>query len=345
MKMNKNFTAIDLFAGCGGLSEGLRQAGFNVIAAVEINKYAAETYAANHKETLVFDEDIRKFNLKQINEMLNGETLYLLAGCPPCQGFSSMRRLNRKEPVDDPRNDLILEYLRFVKELMPLTLMMENVPSIINYDLFKYVVKELKARGYNIDFEVVNVSKYGVPQRRKRFVMVGSRIGEIKVSPGNDERRTVRDVIGDLESAYNSSDPVHRIFPKHNTRIEELISKIPKNGGSRTDLPEEFVLECHKRENVGFRDVYGRLRWDDVSSTITGGCLNPSKGRFLHPEENRCISAREASLLQTFPSDYIFPLHIPKASLALMIGNALPPMFSKIQSSNIFTHIEEYFRP
>ncbi len=341
--MGANFTAIDLFAGCGGLSEGLRQAGFNVIAAVEINKYAAEIYAANHKETLLFNEDIRKLDMEKINEILNGETLYLLAGCPPCQGFSSMRRLNRKEPVDDPRNDLILEYLRFVKELMPLTLMMENVPSIINYDLFKHVANELKAMGYNIDFAVVNVSKYGVPQRRKRFVLVGSRIDEIKVSPGNDERRTVKDVIGDLESAYNSADPVHKIFPKHNARIQEMINKIPKNGGSRRDLPEEYILDCHKKDNIGFNDVYGRLKWDNVSSTITGGCLNPSKGRFLHPEENRCISAREASLLQTFPPDYVFLAHIPKTSLALMIGNALPPMFSKIQSANIFSHIAEHY--
>lgn len=338
--MGDNFTAIDLFAGCGGLSEGLRQAGFNIIAAVEVNKHAAETYAANHRETMLFVEDIRKLDMNKIYELLKGETLYLLAGCPPCQGFSSMRRLNRKEPVDDPRNDLILEYLRFVKEFKPLTLMMENVPSITNYDLFKYVVKELEFMGYNIDYKIVNVSNYGVPQRRKRFVMVGSRIGEIKVPPGNNERRTVRDVIGGLESAYNSSDPVHKIFPKHVARIEKMISQIPKNGGSRTDLPEEYTLECHKRENVGFKDVYGRLRWDDVSSTITGGCLNPSKGRFLHPEENRCISAREAALLQTFPSDYIFPLNIPKTSIALMIGNALPPMFSMIQSSNIFDHIE-----
>ncbi|EOS54291.1 DNA cytosine methyltransferase [Paenibacillus barengoltzii] len=341
--MGENFTAIDLFAGCGGLSEGLRQAGFHVIAAVEVNKQAAETYAANHKETLIFNEDIRKLDTKKINELLKGERLYLLAGCPPCQGFSSMRRLNRREPVDDPRNDLILEYLRFVKELNPLTLMMENVPSIINYDLFKYVVNELEFMGYYIDYKVVDVSKYGVPQRRKRFVMVGSRISEIKVLLGNNERRTVRDVIGGLESAYNSSDPVHKIFPKHIARIEKMISQIPKNGGSRTDLPEEYTLECHKKKNVGFKDVYGRLRWDDVSSTITGGCLNPSKGRFLHPEENRCISAREAALLQTFPSDYIFPLNIPKTSLALMIGNALPPLFSKIQSSNIFTHIEECY--
>ena len=122
-----------------------------------------------------------------------------------------------------------------------------------------------------------------------------------------------------------------------------MISLTPKNGGSRKDLPEEYQLDCHKKKNVGFNDVYGRLRWDTVSSTITGGCLNPSKGRFIHPEEDRCISAREAALLQTFPLDYIFPPDIPKGKLALLIGNALPPEFSRIQAENIFQHIEKCY--
>jgi len=116
----------------------------------------------------------------------------------------------------------------------------------------------------------------------------------------------------------------------------------PQNGGSRKDLPKKYLLKCHQGENIGFNDVYGRLRWDDYSSTITGGCLNPSKGRFLHPEQNRCISAREAALLQSFPADYKFPTDIPKRNLALLIGNALPPVFSYIQSENIKQHIIEH---
>ena len=123
--------------------------------------------------------------------------------------------------------------------------------------------------------------------------------------------------------------------------IQKLISLIPKNGGSRKDLPDEYQLECHKKKNIGFNDVYGRLKWDSVSSTITGGCLNPSKGRFLHPKENRCISAREAALLQTFPVTYRFPTDIPKANIALLIGNALPPEFTRIQAQNIYQHIEQ----
>lgn len=333
------FTAIDLFSGCGGLSVGMKKAGFKILAAVEINDYAAKAYCMNHEDTRMYLEDIRKLDINKIKDDLNGRPLHLLAGCPPCQGFSSIRRLNRKKAVKDDRNDLILEYLRFVQELNPLTIMMENVPGIIDFDLLKQVNKKLKKLGYQIDFDVVDLSKYGVPQRRKRFVMVGSLIGRIKIAPGNCGKRTVRDVIGALESTEVTTDVVHKIFPKHIARIREMIEKIPKDGGSRSDLPDKYILECHKKEKIGFNDVYGRLRWDDVSSTITGGCLNPSKGRFLHPEENRCITAREAALLQTFPHDYKFPENIPKTEIALMIGNALPPLFSQIQSENIYKHL------
>ena len=145
-----------------------------------------------------------------------------------------------------------------------------------------------------------------------------------------------------MESVHETNDFVHKIFPKHIPRIKKLIAKIPRNGGSRKDLPKKFHLDCHKKKNVGFNDVYGRLSWDKISSTITGGCLNPSKGRFLHPEENRCISAREAALLQTFPKDYKFPEKISKTSLALLIGNALPPEFCRIQAVNIRKHLEKY---
>ena len=127
----------------------------------------------------------------------------------------------------------------------------------------------------------------------------------------------------------------------HSPEVQERIRLTPHNGGSWKDLPEKFHLKCHKKKNVGFNDVYGRLRWDDFSTTITGGCLNPSKGRFLHPEQNRVLKPREAALLQSFPKNYKFPLDIPKASLAVLIGNALPPKFSYIQSINIKKHLEE----
>ena len=339
---NNDYTSINLFSGCGGMTQGLKQAKFKVIAALESNEYAVLCYKLNHSKTKVIKEDIRKVNTDVYYELLINKTLHLLAGCPPCQGFSSIRRLNKKQSVRDNRNSLVLNYLKFVKELKPLTIMMENVPGLVNYYQFKKVLKELRVMGYNPKYEVVDVKNYGVPQRRKRLVLVGSLLGELIVAEGSNRKVTVRQKIGKLESIEETNDSVHKIVVNHTKRIQEMISLIPKNGGSRKDLPEKYILDCHKKVNVGFNDIYGRLRWDDYSPTITGGCLNPSKGRFLHPEENRVITPREAALLQSFPKNYKFPTDIPKVSLALLIGNALPPTFSYIQSKNIKEHLDKH---
>ena len=336
------FNSIDLFSGCGGLSEGLRQAGFETKVAVEIEPKAVLAFKMNHKKTFVFQKDIRKITAEEIKEHLNGEPLHLLAGCPPCQGFSSVRRLNRPQSVEDERNNLVLEYLRLVKELKPLTIMMENVPALENYDKFQYVIEELKRIGYNPQVKILNVKDYEVPQSRKRLVMVGSILGNLEIAKPIHKKVTVRDAIEQMESEETTTDAVHKIYPKHTARIMQRIKLTPKNGGSRKDLPADYILNCHKKENVGFNDIYGRLRWDDYSTTITGGCLNPSKGRFLHPEKDRCITAREAALLQSFPKDYKFPTDIPSTAIALLIGNALPPKFSYYQSLNIYNHIKEH---
>lgn len=345
--MSKKYIAIDLFSGCGGLSEGMEDAGFEVVAAFDNNMDAVAAYQLNHPRTNVFEGDIRQVDTVEIKKILNGRVLHLLAGCPPCQGFSSMRRRNKKKSVRDERNSLVSEYLRFVKDLQPLTIMMENVPWLVKYSLFKSVIRELKGMNYDIKFDVVNLQEYGVPQRRKRMVLVGSRVRkinpdvkELNIAGPTGEKKTVRDVIGHLEPTLEIEDAVHSIVASHTPKIMKLIKAIPKNGGSRKDLPKRFQLECHKKKDVGFSDVYGRLRWDDYSSTITGGCLNPSKGRFLHPEEDRNITAREAALLQTFRKDYKFPANISKTSVALLIGNALPPKFSCIQTVNIKKHLE-----
>lgn len=334
----KRYLAIDLFSGCGGLSQGLKKAGFHVVAAFENDAQSIATYRLNHSSTKVFEGDIRDVDTADIKKLLKGKPLHLLAGCPPCQGFSSMRRLNKRPSKRDDRNNLVLEYLRFVKELTPLSIMMENVPGLLNYTLFKRVVAELHQLGYNPTVQPVRIQEYGVPQRRRRLVLVGSLLGDLEIAKPTEERVTVKDVIGRLESPSVTRDPIHRIVKVHTPEVMKRIKATPKNGGSRADVPE-FELACHKDGKVGFRDVYGRLRWNDLSSTITGGCLNPSKGRFLHPEEDRAITAREAALLQTFPKGYKFPPSVSKTSIALQIGNALPPKFSYIQSANILKHL------
>jgi DNA (cytosine-5)-methyltransferase 1 len=338
----QNYIAIDLFSGCGGLSEGLRQAGFNVLAAVESDKKVVECYHQNHPETELINKDIREVEISDIEKVLGNRKLHLLAGCPPCQGFSSVRRLNRLKSVKDKRNSLILEFLRCVKGLKPLTIMMENVPALENYYKFKYLCKSLESLKYKIDYDVINVVEYGVPQKRKRLVLIGSLLDDIKIAEGTNTLKSVRDAIGNIESVKTTLDPLHKIVAKHSDRISNMIRLIPKDGGSRRDLPDEYILDCHRKKNVGFNDIYGRLKWDVPSSTITGGCLNPSKGRFLHPEEDRVITPREASLLQSFPENYYFPHDVEKEDLSRWIGNALPPTFSKVQSLHILNHIKQH---
>lgn len=336
------YNAIDLFCGCGGVTQGLKDAGFNVRAGVEISGAPARAYRANHPESHLFECDIKDLDPREIRVLLENEPIHLLAGCPPCQGFSSIRRRNKPQEVEDERNTLVLEYFRFVEELYPLTFIFENVPGIAEYALFQEVCGKLRVLGYELSYRVVNVARYGVPQRRKRLVMIGSRVGNIGIPQGGDHVITVRETIAGLESPAESEDPTHKVIATHIPRILEMIRQIPSNGGSRGDLPEQYILACHKKEGIGFHDVYGRLRWDAVSSTITGGCLNPSKGRFLHPEEHRTISAREAAMLQTFPRNYVFPETITKTELALMIGNALPPRFAQMQAEHIATFFRDH---
>mgnify|MGYP000846722045 FL=1 len=339
------YNAIDLFCGCGGVTQGLKDAGFNVVLGVEKSSAPACGYKINHPEVKLFERDITELPLDEVAEVCKKKTIHLIAGCPPCQGFSSIRRHNKRQPVEDPRNTLVYEYYRYIEEFMPFVFIFENVPSIESYSLFVEIRERLIAMGYEIDYKIVNVANYGVPQRRKRFVMIGSRIGRILIPSGDNIVTTVRNVIGSLEKPEESNDYAHTIVARHIPRILKMIQLVPHDGGSRADLPEEYKLECHKKDGIGFRDVYGRLSWDDVSSTITGGCLNPSKGRFLHPEQDRTISAREAALLQTFPRNYIFPPEVTKTEIALMIGNALPPQFTYHQAKHIASELERYGIP
>lgn len=321
-------TAIDLFSGCGGLTLGLKQAGFKVIGAVDIDPLSVETYKANHKEVLVWQTDIRILWVPQVKRELSLQKgdLDLLAGCPPCQGFSSIRTLNGARKIDDPRNDLVFEFLRFVRVLEPKALMMENVPGLAVDKRNEIFCQELRELGYTCECLVLDAANYGVPQRRRRMILLGGKFGPIEFPPPNPKRRMVRDAIASIPSPGKSGDLLHDLPEKRSLRVADLIKKIPKNGGSRTDLGREQQLACHQKCN-GFKDVYGRMSWDDVAPTITSGCVNPSKGRFLHPEQDRAITLREAALLQSFPPDYIFSLRRGKFPAAAIIGNALPPEF------------------
>lgn len=330
-------TAVDLFAGCGGLTQGLKNAGFAVIAAVEIDELAAKTYSDNHPEVTLLINDITKLSPFEVMSLLGlqaGE-LHLLAGCPPCQGFSSMRTRNGHRNIVDARNDLVFDFLVWVSAFKPRAVMMENVPGLARDLRMDLIVKELERMGYSPIRDVLNAADFGVPQRRRRMIMMGVLGQKITFAPKDPARRTVRDAIGELRSPGNSGDPLHDLAENRSQRVINLIKSIPADGGSRKDLGEERQLPCHKKCN-GFKDVYGRMAWDGQAPTITTGCFNPSKGRFLHPEQPRTITLREAAILQSFKSDYQFSLDQGKTGAAIMIGNALPPEFIRRHASQLY---------
>jgi len=332
--------AIDLYSGCGGLTLGLKQAGFRVIGAVEIDPLASKTYKGNHKDVRLWRQDISTLPVSKIRVELNLKPgqLDLLAGCPPCQGFSTLRTRNGAMQNRDRRNNLIREMLRFVRVLRPKTVMMENVPGLRSHVQFRDFCRGLRRLGYKVDWDIKDAARYGVPQRRRRLILLAGLDTNIPFAEEAPRLRTVRQAIGRLATAGRSGDPLHDLQEKRKPRILDLIRDIPKDGGSRLDLPTNRQLDCHKKFD-GFKDIYGRMAWSEVAPTITSGCFNPSKGRFLHPRENRAITMREAALLQSFPGKYWFPPDAGKQAVALMIGNALPPEFIRCHALEIRKHL------
>lgn len=338
--------AIDLFCGAGGLTVGLKMAGFDVVSAVEKEPIVSETYMQNHPDVSLRTGDIRELSPEGVmNELgLKAGQLDLLAGCPPCQGFSSLRTRNKNSSVSDERNDLIFSFLDFVKCFLPKVVMLENVPALAKDFRIKIFCEELQQLGYFIDDNSVAIedaSYFGVPQRRRRMVMLASRLGYLPRANKSNTKVTVKDAIGHLPLPQNSDDILHNITENRTEKVKKIINLVPKDGGSRSDLPYEYWLPCHKKYPGGFKDVYGRMKWDAVSPTITSGCTNPSKGRFLHPTQDRAITLREAALLQSFPAGYYFPIKYGKDRAALMIGNALPPEFIKRHAEVIKKHLKE----
>lgn len=324
----RNPLAIDLFSGCGGLTQGLKDAGYRVVAAVEIDGKAREVYRANHEEVGSLYGDIRETDPVSIMSKLGLErgALDLVAGCPPCQAFSRIRKRNRRRTVRDQRNALIDEFLRFVLAFRPKSVMMENVAGMATYHRFLAFVTALRERGYGVNHTVMDVQDFEVAQRRRRLILLAALGHTPEFAAPSDKRLTVRQMIGCLPSAGSSGDPLHDLPERRSQRVLSLLKAIPRDGGSRGDLPPSAQLACHRRLR-GFHDVYGRMRWDEVAPTITAGCHNPSKGRFVHPEQHRAVTLREAALLQGFPLAYRFDVAHGKEALASMIGNALPPPF------------------
>lgn len=341
MSAGRCFTAVDVFAGCGGCTVGLKRAGFRVAGAVELNGEAASVYGANHPDVRLWERAVERLSVAEILrdlEIERGE-LDLLAGCPPCQGFSAVRTLNGAREIPDERNDLIFEFQRLVRGLKPKAVMLENVPGLATDSRMQKFQASLEGMGFHTTCSVLNAAEYGVPQRRRRLILLAGRFGPIRLARRARVRPTVRDAIGHLPPPGETGDPLHDLPERRSERVGLLIRLIPKDGGSRTDLPEEFQLPCHQRCD-GFKDIFGRMAWGKVAPTLTTGCFNPSRGRFLHPEADRAITMREAAMLQTFPRRYKFPAELGKTALSTLIGNALPPEFVRRHALMVRRYLE-----
>lgn len=340
VKKKNTFKVIDIFSGAGGLSLGLTWAGLDVICAVDNNEFAVKTYQKNFEHPILC-EDMKNISKEKLYSKVNlkDEEVDVLVGGPPCQGFS----IRRKGSDSDPRNELIFEYVRLVKEIRPKLFLVENVPGILGKrgENFLNEILKLEHEGYLIKTKILDASDYGVPQNRKRVFIVGERLLEGKSFfefPKEDEKNvrkmTVREALVDLPSPLENHKD-HPTIPNHKReKISEInqlrISYVPQGGG-REYIPEHLQLECHKKasvEKAGHRYSYGRLAWDEPAGTITARFDSFTRGKFAHPEENRTITLREGARLQSFPDDFEFIGS--KVEVAKQIGNAVPPLLAKV---------------
>ncbi len=354
----QHIDVIDFFCGCGGMSWGFKATrqshlAFEILAGVDINEYALQTYSENvGAKALALDvfsiadnPEILKEHIPELEKQRTRKMLFI--GCAPCQGFSAHRK---KDKRDDTRNNLMLAFAKICGFYAPDFIVMENVPEIFTGRFAQHynrAEKELEGEGYHLNSGILDLSLFGVPQRRRRALVTASKKSIIPLPEpifSVDQALTVRDAISHLNEIKSGGideiDPMHQ-SPNHIPRILDKIKKIPIDGGDRRALPPEHQLDCHNSvddgDSPGFTDVYGRLRWDTPSVTITAKSSTPSCGRFLHPEQHRNISVREAAILQGFPQSYTFKG--PFTQRYRQVGEAVPPSFARFVAKRLLDHI------
>lgn len=333
-----NYTCIDSFCGAGGLALGLSCAGFKLLYSFDIESKCISTIKMNkkyfhHNASTADIKDMLNGKLLGLTGLKRGE-LFLLAGGPPCQGFSIQRRGSNI----DPRNQLVFQYGQLVNELYPYFFVMENVSGLggeRGHTILEELLRRLKKYGYTVSIKLLDVQGYNVPQRRKRYIIVGKRNdieSDYAYPLENNKIKTVRDTIDFLpEPPLDGTD--HPVFSLHR---RDRLSKVNleriraiKEGEGRDSLPDNLKANCHKVSSsvIGYRGVYGRMAWDEVAPTITARFDSFTRGQFGHPTQDRSISLREGALLQTFPKDFEFFGN--KVDIARQIGNAVPPKFAE----------------
>lgn len=336
---------VDLFCGIGGLSYGFKKEGFNVVAGIDNDGSCKYGYETNNDATFI-EKPIEDVLSEELSKAYGDCKYKVLVGCAPCQPYS---RLNLKK-VTNKQFSPIEKFAQLINDIRPDIVSMENVKELKKYAVFNQFVKNLKKQGYKVDFDVVDTSDYGVPQKRMRLVLLASLLGDIKLidKTHTNKKRTVKDVISKLppikDGKVEKNDPYHRarkLSPLNKKRIKAT----KHNGGSARDWSEDLVLECHKKAsgNTYKGTVYGRMRWDDPAPTMTTQCIGLGNGRYGHPDQDRAISLREAALFQTFPKTYKFvnlKQNFIIGDVAKFIGNAVPVRLGQVIAKSIKKHIE-----
>lgn len=349
-QVKQNIAVVDLFCGVGGLSKGMLDEGLKIVAGFDIDQTCKYAYEKNNHAAF-FHQDIKSVTGEFVSNLYKDASIRVLAGCAPCQPFSSYAFKVKNK--DENKYDLLHEFGRIASEVLPDIITMENVAQILSFKqkpVLHDFISTLEANGYFVSITKVYCPDYGIPQTRKRLVLLASRLGKIDLIPPThtpDKYVTVKDTIGKLPpikaGEISKTDPLHTARSLSDKNLQRI--KATPYGGGWRDWEDGLKLACHKKESgSSFGSVYGRMVWESPAPTMTTLCTGLGNGRFGHPEQNRAISLREASLFQTFPMDYEFfspdeQFSISKASR--YIGNAVPPKLGEVIAKSIFLHLEK----
>jgi DNA (cytosine-5)-methyltransferase 1 len=339
-------SCVDLFCGLGGLTHGLIRGGVRVVAGIDIDANCQFPYEENNDARFI-EQDIQDVTGDALRDLWGTEGHTLLAGCAPCQPFSTYSRKSRKFR-QDTKWDLVADFGRLIRESHPDFVTMENVPQLLDHEVFAEFLSSLD--GYHVWYDVIECAQYGVPQTRKRLVLLASLLGPIALDLPSaiDEKATVRTAISHLRRlGAGDFDPKDRLHSA--CRLSELnLRRIraSKPGGTWRDWKPSLVAKCHRKESGDtYPSVYGRMAWDGLAPTITTQCFGYGNGRFGHPQQDRAITLREAAILQTFPDSYRFLRdgdRVCYSVLGRLIGNAVPVRLGEVIAKTLVAHLETY---
>jgi DNA (cytosine-5)-methyltransferase 1 len=344
--VNSEIRTVDLFCGAGGLTHGFLLEGLKVNAGIDLDSACQYPYEINNQAQFI-KQDVTKITGDHLNEIFGKSKIRVLAGCAPCQPFSTYA--HKYDVKRDNKWSLLQQFSRLIKESSPEIVTMENVPSVCKHEVFDSFVRSLKRRGYYVWHGIIDSTLYGAPQSRKRMVLLASLLGEIEfIEPTQKKPKTVREAIGKLEriGAGDSSikDRLHSTRSLSPINYERI--KVSKPGGTWRDWPKQLVVDCHKVESGStFSGVYGRMAWDKPAPTMTTQFYSFGGGRFGHPEQHRAISLREGAIFQGFPKKYKFLKKdevVNFTALGRMIGNAVPVDLGRAIAKSILQHVDQY---